>query len=105
MKTWRLLMLPIGLAVFSCVTLQRAAAQDVPLTNSGTSSLQSSSEGSDGTVQTPEFDPAIDLSDDGTGSTVSSDSGQVVNRTLGGGPGPGVSVKSGKKAKSSPIVN
>src|SRR4029077_13733738 len=97
MKTWRLLMLPIGLAVFSCLTLPRAAAHDVPLTNSGTSSLQSSSEGSDGTVQTPEFYPAIYLSHDGTGSTVSSDAGQVVNRTMGGGPGLGVSAKSGKK--------
>src|SRR6266853_1703402 len=105
MKTWRLLTLPIGLVVFSCLTLQRAAAQNVPLTSSGTSSLQSSSEGADGTIQTPEFDPAIDLSDDGTGSTVSSDSGQAINRTLGGAPGPGVSAKSGKKAKSNPIVN
>ena len=97
MKTWRWLTLSIGLVMFSCLTLQRAAAQNVPLTNSGTSSLQSSSEGSDGTMQTPEFDPALDLSDDGTGSTVSADSGQVVNRTLGGGPGPGVSAKSGRK--------
>lgn len=105
MKTWRVLTLPIGLVAFFCLTLQRGAAQNVPLTSSGTSSLQSSSEGADGTIQTPEFDPAIDLSDDGTGSTVSSDSGQVINRTLGGAPGPGVSAKSGKKAKSNPIVN
>src|SRR5260370_5541510 len=105
MKTWRLLTLPIGLVAFFCLTLQRGSAQNVPLTNSGTKSLQSSPAGADGPIQTPEFDPAIDLGDDGSGSTVSSDSGQVINRTLGGTPGPGVSAKSGKKAKSNPIVN
>ena len=90
--------LSLGLVVFLSLTLQRSAAQNVPLT-SGTSSLQNSSEGADGTIQTPEFDPAIDLSDDGTGSTVSSEA-QVINRTLGGTPGTGVSAKSGKKAQS-----
>lgn len=105
MKTWTLLTLPIGLVAFICLALHQADAQSVPLTSSGTSSLQSSTEGSDGTIQTPEFDPAIDLSDDGSGDSVSADSGQVLNRTLGGAPGPGVSAKSGKKAKSNPIVN
>jgi hypothetical protein len=97
--------LSLGLVVLVCLALPRAHAQNVPLTQSGTSSFQSLPEGSDGDLQTPEFDPAIDLGDDGTGSSVSSDSGQVPNRTLGGSPGLGVSAKSGKKAKSNPIVN
>src|SRR6267154_1893485 len=73
MKTWRWLTVLMGLGVFSGLTLQPAAAQSVPLTNSGKSTLQSSPEGSDGNVQTPEFDPALDLSDDGTGTTATSD--------------------------------
>lgn len=104
MRKLTLPMLEIGLIVLMC-SAQQVFAQNVPLTSSGTSSLQSSAEGVDGALQTPEFDPALDLSDDGTGSTVSSTSGQVINRTLGGSPGPGVSARSGKKAKSNPIVN
>ena len=104
MRKLTLPMLEVGLVLLLC-SAQQAFAQNVPLTNAGTSSLQSSSQGVDGPLQTPEFDPAIDLSDDGTGSTVSSTSGQVINRTLGGAPGPGVSANSGKKAKSDPIVN
>jgi hypothetical protein len=104
MRKLRLTILEIGLVLLIC-SAQEVTAQNVPLTNSGTSSLQSSAEGVDGPQQTPEFDPAIDISDDGSGSAVSSTSGQVINRTLGGSPGPGVSAKSGKKAKSNPIVN
>jgi hypothetical protein len=104
MRKQTLPMLTIGLVLLICLA-QQAAAQNVPLSSSGISSLQSSAEGIDGALQTPEFDPAIDLSDDGSGSTVSSTSGQVINRTLGGSPGPGVSARSGKKAKSNPIVN
>jgi hypothetical protein len=99
MRKLRVPMLEIGLVLLIC-SAQQVTAQNVPLTNSGTSSLQSSAEGVDGPLQTPEFDPAIDISDDGSGSTVSSTSGQVINRTLGGSPGPGASTNSGKKAKS-----
>ena len=67
--------------------------------------LRIASRGSDGTVQTPEFDAAIDLSDDGSGSTISTSSGQVLNRTLSGAPGHGISAKSGKRVNSNPIVN
>jgi hypothetical protein len=105
MKTGRLLTLPVGLVAFVFWMLPCAHAQSVPLTNAGTGSLHGSSEGADGAVQSPEFDPAIDLADAGDGSTVSAGSGQVLNRTLGGSPGPGVSAKSGKKAKSNPMVN
>jgi hypothetical protein len=97
-------MLEIGLVLLICLA-QQVTAQNVPLTSSGTSSLQSSAQGADGPLQTPEFDPAIDLTDDGSGSTVSSSSGQVINRTLPGSPGPGASANSGKKAKSNPIVD
>src|SRR5579864_2210571 len=69
--------LPLNISLSGPATLgsQHAAAQNVPLSSSGISSLQSSTEGVDGALQTPEFDPAIDLSDDGSGSTVSSTSG------------------------------
>ncbi|HKF06054.1 MAG TPA: hypothetical protein VKB49_27285 [Candidatus Sulfotelmatobacter sp.] len=103
MRKLTLSMLAIGLVLLIC-SAQRVTAQNVPLTSGGISSLQSSTEGVDGPFQAPEFDPALDLSDDGSGSTVSSGA-QVINRTLGGSPGPGVSAKSGKKAKSNPIVN
>src|SRR5215469_3783131 len=103
MKKLTLPMLAIGLVLLIC-SAQRVTAQNIPLTSGGITSLQSSAEGVDGPFQDPEFDPALDLSDDGSGSTVSSVA-QVINRTLDGSPGPGVSAKSGKKAKSNPIVD
>ena len=110
MKTGKALALVITCgALIAFVTLHPAKAHGQQsytqqIVNGGTSTFQGSATGSDG-LQSPEVDPAVDLSDDGSGSTLSGTGTLVSNRTIGQGAGQGPNVKSGKKAKSNPILN
>ena len=110
MKTGKatVLILTCG-ALFAFAILRPPKAQSQQpyvqqIVNGGTSTFQGSATGSD-LVQSPEIDPALDVGDDGSGSTLSGNGSLVFNRTIGQGNGQGSNVKSGKKAKSNPILN
>jgi len=96
--------LALGLLI-AFVAVRPASAQNTEqVVNTGTSSFQASPLGGDALAD-PEIDPGIDISDDGTGSSVSTVTGPVINLTVGTGNGQGPSVKGGKKAKSNPQLN
>ena len=110
MKTGKatVLILTCG-ALFAFAILRPPKAQSQQpytqqIVNGGTSTFQGSATGSDA-MQSPETDPSLDLGDDGSGSSLSGTGSLVSNRTIGQGYGQGPNVKSGKKAKSNPILN
>jgi hypothetical protein len=96
-------------ALISFVILHPTKAQSQQpyvqqIVNAGASTFQGSVSGSDA-AESPEIDPAVDVGDDGSGSTLSGTGSLVFNRTVGQGAGQGPNVNSGKKAKSNPILN
>jgi hypothetical protein len=106
-----LVLTSLALAVLVClVPFPKAQGQGSPgpfvqqITNGGAGTFQASVVGGDA-VQTPEVDPALDLGDDGSGSSVSGSTGVVLDRTVGQGAGQGSPTHSGKKAKSNPNLN
>jgi len=94
MKTGKatVLILTCG-ALFAFAILRPPKAQSQQpyvqqIVNGGTSTFQGSATGSD-LVQSPEIDPALDVGDDGSGSTLSGNGSLVFNRTIGQGNGRG----------------
>lgn len=96
--SWSLVLTIGALISFVCLWSVEAQSQQTfvqQLANAGTSTFQAAPTGSDA-LQNPEIDPAVDVSDDGTGSTLSGTGSVVSNRTIGSGLGQGPSVNSGK---------
>ncbi len=111
MKLFKVLLIVLCLGVvIGLVTFRPVKAQStqqpyvLQITSAGTSSFQESVVGGDG-VADPELDSGVDFADDGTGDTVSTLSGTVINRTIGEGTGQGPTVIGGKKPKSNPVLN